>query len=159
MQQRSKTFQAMQGTTTDILRYYEENHAGRGRGGWGAIAVILGTSRGAAHDIAHGKRAISQRQAMMWTWWRHYQSELPDLILTPPCPSCGQSHNLDEAGRPLDCHNQTGQAVWKIVTSPRPPAPPRRRIDITALTPAQQDEVKALVESFRRPPGQRGTAG
>lgn len=132
----------------EIIAAVAKMHSGNFTVTAGTLAGLgIKTTAATVHDVLIARPgALSMRAENHW----RQALQMPLLsVPTLPCPSCGQSHNLDETGKPLDCHNQTGQAVWRIVTPPRPPAPPRRRIDITALTPAQQDEVKALVESFK----------
>lgn len=106
----------------DILEFYRQNMSGRGRGGWQALAEILGTSRGAVWEIAHGKRQMTDDQELRWVLYRNIDNPLVTVKRILTCPTCGQLHQVG------DCHGQAGAVAIlppgaRIVT----PAPPRKR--------------------------------
>lgn len=89
----------------DVLDCYRQNMAGRGHGGWQALAQILGTSRGAAWEIAHGKRTMTPDQELRWTLYRNIGNPNVQVRRITTCPTCGKLHKLD------DCHGAHVQIV------------------------------------------------
>ena len=59
------------------------------------MGEILGTSKGAAYDIAHENRGLTQKQRDRFYWWVDYQASLPEVVSVYPCPSCGVAHTHD----------------------------------------------------------------
>ena len=97
---------------------------------WAAIGEILGTNKGTAWEIAHGKRNPTQEQIMRWMFWETFGS-MQDYHTIPaiPCPTCGDLHQAD------DCHGVQGQVVivpaGARIVQPKPPSP--RRIQDMSL--------------------------
>lgn len=82
----------------EILDYYRAT--AKGNGGWRRIGRILGTSGGAAAEIAYGHREPTLKHITAWA-----QSDHSHLTVALSCPSC-----LREKGEAithayeLDCH-------------------------------------------------------
>ena len=110
-----------------ILAYYERRLRGHGRGGWATVGHVLGVSIGAAYEIAHGHRPLSERQALVWAWWVEHEEQMPELRDAIVCPTCGQLHQA------ADCHGLQGEV--RIVPAGarilRPPSHPPRLQDMT----------------------------
>lgn len=105
------------------------------------------TTAATVHDVLMSRPgALSIRTE---NTWRSALGMAMLTIPTYPCPTCGQPHNVDAQGVPLDCHGKEGQAVWRQATPSRP-ARPRFRVDITLLSPAQQEQVRAFIASLKQ---------
>lgn len=145
-------------TQSSILEFYEKRKPDYS---WQDIADILNTGRGAAWEIAHGKRAPTQDQELRWMFWLTFGPSA-DYRTIPaiPCPTCGQLHQA------ADCHGTTGDVVivpaGARIVQPKAPAPKRRRVrlDVTryahVLTPDMMirvlDEAAADVQVSEAPP-------
>ena len=135
-------------TQSSILEFYEKRKPDYS---WQDIADILNTGRGAAWEIAHGKRAPTQDQELRWMFWLTFGPSA-DYRTIPaiPCPTCGQLHQA------ADCHGTTGDVVivpaGARVVQPRIPSskPARRRwrLDLTEYAgQITADEVRDLVRA------------
>jgi hypothetical protein len=82
----------------EILDYYHST--AKGNGGWRRIGRILGTSGGAASEIAYGHRSPTLRHISRWV-----ESNHSCLVIALPCPTClrerGEAVNH---AHDLDCH-------------------------------------------------------
>jgi hypothetical protein len=90
----------------EILDYYHST--AKGNGGWRRVGRILGTSGGAASEIAYGHRPPTLRHISRWV-----QSDHSCLVVSRPCPTCLRERGeaVDHA-EGLDCH---GDPVERVV--------------------------------------------
>jgi len=82
----------------EILDYYRAT--AKGNGGWRRIGRILGTSGGAASEIAYGHRSPTLQHISRWV-----ESDHSCLVVSRPCPTCLKERGeaVDHADH-LDCH-------------------------------------------------------
>ena len=139
---------------TSVLEFYERRKPDYS---WQDIADILNTGKGAAWEIAHGRRAPTQDQELRWMFWLTFGPSA-DYRTIPaiPCPTCGQLHQVD------DCHGVSGEPVivpvGARVVQPKPPGPKRERSqsDVTRLIRAgwTAAEIDAIHEAMRDHPNE-----
>jgi hypothetical protein len=116
----------------EILDYYRST--AKGNGGWRRIGRILGTSGGAASEIAYGHRSPTLRHISRWV-----ESNHSCLVIALPCPTClrerGEAVNHVEG---FDCHGAHVEQVVALapgetVRGPRGPWQSKAKPEVAAM--------------------------